>query len=515
MNFAQRILTANPHRGWLLGIIASIATVGPNISLGQDDLDDENGEQPVSLPLPAHPGRAPEAPEVTRPKESQPDRDKKPAIYTQTRKIGTMPVPGRPGRNLTPLKELNDVETEELESEEEVESDVEAAERLGLFRRLPHQLRDGGLNFEYIYTGETFTKARGGINPTRPTNYRSNFDLVGTIDTAKMGWWDNGRFFVYGQNLTGRPLSAAEVGDVQLFSNLDSTISATERPDFTTVAEYWYEHLTLDQRLRIKIGKQDANVDFALTDLGGDFVHSSYGVPPMIPLPTFPSQSLGIAAFLNLTDSLILGIGVFDGSLPSGPTGVRWGFDTLGHHGTMSLYQLEWKPQFQLPTTIRTGMWHHSENDVWIQLTTDPNPITYNQNYGFFTTFDQMIYKESYCEGNDQGLGVFGQFGWAPENRNFLKEFYGGGFVYKGLLPSRDNDLLGLGFSNVLFSGGFLQQNIAAGIPMAKYETAVELFYKYQFSQFITFQPDIQYIANPGGQYRDALVPGMRFEVVF
>ncbi len=56
-----------------------------------------------------------------------------------------------------------------------------------------------------------------------------------------MGWWDNGRLFIYGQNLSGRPLSSSDVGDIQLFSNLDSTISETERPNFTTIAEYWYE----------------------------------------------------------------------------------------------------------------------------------------------------------------------------------------------------------------------------------------------------------------------------------
>ncbi len=31
----------------------------------------------------------------------------------------------------------------------------------------------------------------------------------------------------------------------------------------------------------------------------------------------------------------------------------------------------------------------------------------------------------------------------------------------------------------------------------------------------MTIQPDIQFIANPSGQYQDALVPGLRFEAVF
>ncbi len=463
------------------------------------------------LPLPEHRGRVPESSEANRPRESQPSRDSKLQVKTQSSRIDDRRVPGRPGRGLTPLENLDSKPADPREPST-------PNEPLGLFPRIPHQFRDGGINFEYIYTGETFTKARGGLSPNHRTNYRSNFDLVGTLDTAKMGWWDNGRMFVYGQSLSGRPLSKDDVGDAQLFSNLDSTISDTERPQFTTIAEYWYEHLLLEDRFRFKIGKIDSNVDFALSDLGGDFVNSSFGFPPMIPLPTFPSQALGVAGFLKLSETLTLGLGVFDGSLPSGPQGVRWGFDTLGHNGAISLYQLAWKPQLgsngQLPTTVRTGVWHHSDKNVWTELSANPNPVTFNQNYGMWTTADQLLWKESETEDDDQGFGVFGMFGWAPSDRNIFQEYYGGGAVYKGLLPSRDHDLIGFGIASALFSSGMRSQNAAAGIQMDRFETAYELFYKYQYSPFISLQPDIQYISNPGGLYKDALVPGLRFEVV-
>ncbi len=120
----------------------------------------------------------------------------------------------RPGRNLpTPGEEAEP-------GTETGEADIAP----GLFERLPHSFRDGAWTWEAIYTGETFTKATGGLSPARATNYRSNLDLVSIIDTERMGWWDGGRLFVYGQNLAGKPLSTNYVGDTQLFSNLDSTI---------------------------------------------------------------------------------------------------------------------------------------------------------------------------------------------------------------------------------------------------------------------------------------------------
>lgn len=465
------------------------------------------GDPLPPLPLPQHAGRTPETPEMTRPQESQPNRDSRMLVQKQGSRTREMPVPGKPGRGLVPL--------DELDSEASESADLE---NMGQLSFVPHQFRNGGITFEYIYTGESFTKDRGGLSSTRSTNYRSNFDLVGMLNTSKMGWWDNGRLFVYGQNVSGRPLSKEDVGDVQLFSNLDSTISDTERPNFTTIAEYWYEHLLLDGKMRFKVGKQDSNVDFALSDLGGDFVNSSFGFPPMIPFPTFPSQALGMSCFLNLTDELTFGLGALDGTLPSGPQGVRWGFDTLGHNGMISLYQLEWKPALgadgQLPTTLRTGIWHHSDKDVWVELSANPNPVTFNQNYGVWTTADQMIWKESDSADDDQGLGVFGQFGWAPGDRNLLQEYYGGGAVYKGLLTGRDSDLIGFGIAAAMFSSGFRTQNAAANIDITRFETDYELFYKYQHSRFISLQPDMQYISSPGGMYKDTIVAGLRFEVV-
>jgi porin len=126
-----------------------------------------------------------------------------------------------------------------------------------------------------------------------------------------------------------------------------------------------------------------------------------------------------------------------------------------------------------------------------------------------------MIFKEEYGSENDQGLGVFFQFGWAPSNRNALTEYYGGGLVYKGLLPSRDEDMFGLGLASARFSDHFRAAEGIAGAEIGPSETAIELFYKALVGKHLSLQPDVQYIANPGGQYKDALVPGLRFEAVF
>ena len=185
----------------------------------------------------------------------------------------------------------------------------------------------------------------------------------------------------------------------------------------------------------------------------------------------------------------------------------------------ISLYQATWKPSLgpdgQLPTTIRTGVWHHTDPNVWTELTANPNPRVFRQNYGAFTSIDQMLWKESYSGEDDQGIGAFFQYGYSPGNINFLQDYYGGGFVYKGLLPGRDQDIFGTAFASVMFSDPYRDMQSNKGINVGKSETAWETFYKCIVKRNLSVQPDIQYIAHPSGRYKDALVPGLRFETVF
>jgi len=448
------------------------------------------------LPLPIHPEREEVATERTLPRPAQPSRD----LYRTSpyRTSSSLPRPGNPSRNLAPPGA--EVPVEKAPAGETDEAPEEAEAPPGLWDFLPHEFN--GITAEYIYTGEFFTKARGGMNPAGASTYRSNLDIVLTFDTKAMNLWENGRFFLYGQDGHGRGLSADSVGDYQYFSNLESS----PRNDLTQVSEYWYQHSWCDSLLWIKIGKQDANADFAYGDLGGDFINSSFGMIPTVIIPTYPNPGLGIAGFAQLTEEILLAGGVYDGA----PEGGQFGFNTLGRFGGMSILQLSiktgWGAEGQLPQTVRAGVWQHSGD--WEEVGAVGPPRTFNQNYGVFASVDQLLFKEAGEAGDEQGLGFFAQFGWAPGDRNAVQEYYGAGLTYRGLIEGRDRDMIGFGIGNVLFST--LQRPITG----ESYETALELFYKCMLGDYVSLQPDLQFIANPGGLYQDALLFGIRFEMV-
>jgi len=51
-----------------------------------------------------------------------------------------------------------------------------------------------------------------------------------------------------------------------------------------------------------------------------------------------------------------------------------------------------------------------------------------------YYNFDQYLYTES--EDSDQGIGVFGRFGWARQDVNPAAHFYSFGVSGKGIIPN-------------------------------------------------------------------------------
>ena len=103
------------------------------------------------------------------------------------------------------------------------------------------------------------------------------------------------------------------------------------------------------------------------------------------------------------------------------------------------------------------------------------------------------------------------------------------GVTYKGLLPGRVNDTLGLGVAFARFSDQVSKADsdaVLAGSPrpIRRGETVVELTYQAEIAPWWQVQPVAQYIIRPSGEadpnrperrLRDTLVLGMRTNITF
>jgi porin len=87
--------------------------------------------------------------------------------------------------------------------------------------------------------------------------------------------------------------------------------------------------------------------------------------------------------------------------------------------------------------------------------------------------------------------------------------------VATGLIEARPNDQLGLGLA-VVNAGDPFRFTIAdaGGLP-ARQEVNIELTYYADVTDWLSVQPDLQWIINPGADHtiEDAFVAGLRVQV--
>jgi len=107
--------------------------------------------------------------------------------------------------------------------------------------------------------------------------------------------------------------------------------------------------------------------------------------------------------------------------------------------------------------------------------------------------------------------------GFSPQGSSPVALSTEGGLVYTGLIPSRDDDKLGIAFCYAQLGSGYINAGNADGFPGTGFEAVTELSYLMQVTPALSIQPDVQYILHPGSSqlYGNALVVGLRAVLEF
>ena len=112
-----------------------------------------------------------------------------------------------------------------------------------------------------------------------------------------------------------------------------------------------------------------------------------------------------------------------------------------------------------------------------------------------------------------KGLGVFTHIGFSPQNSSFINFYIDGGLSYKGLIPMRDSDILGLAIAY-----GHLRNNAQdnEGRSNPGCEIVFETTYQIEVAPWLSLQPDLQYVIHPSGtDIANAVVLGAHTTVSF
>jgi porin len=130
---------------------------------------------------------------------------------------------------------------------------------------------------------------------------------------------------------------------------------------------------------------------------------------------------------------------------------------------------------------------------------------TNGDNVMVYYNFDQYLYTEE--EDPNQGIGVFGRFGWARQDVNPVAHFYSIGIGGEGVIPERDEDTMGIGYYFMDLSNELPRQFHS--------EQGVEAYYNIEITPWMHLSPDLQVIVNPGGtdEHDVAVVGGLRLQM--
>ena len=323
--------------------------------------------------------------------------------------------------------------------------------------------------------------------------------------------------------LHGRGLSGCCLGNLL-------TASGIEALPATRLYELWLEQKLLGGKVTVRAGQLAADTEFLVTQYGSLFVNATFGWPAITAAnlpgggPSYPLATPGVRLKLAPTDSVSVLLAAFNGDL-AGPgsddpqrknrSGTNFRVrDPALLLGEVSYSYHQGKDAAGLPGILKLGGYHHfgrfndQRSGIDGLSLADPDSAGIARSLrgasGIYGVLDQLLYRVPGT--TDQGLGLFVRAAASPSDRDLISFYADGGVTYKGLLPGRENDTVGVSVSYARVSDATrgLDRDAArfggqAGSPIRSSEMLVEATYQAQVVPGFTVQPDFQYIIRPGG----------------
>ena len=304
--------------------------------------------------------------------------------------------------------------------------------------------------------------------------------------------------------------SETDIGDFQVVSNI-------EAPDTWKLFEAWFQQNFFGDRISLLIGLIDLNGQFDVIETASLFLNSSHGIGPDFSQTgangpsIFPTTTLGTRAKLKPLDFFYVQGGVWDAVAgdPDDHTGTE--FDWNKDEGLLVVAELglvlgEENTQLKdLPYgKYALGAWIYTSQFEDLTLTLpDPTdeeeeiPLMHDGNKGIYALAEQRVFSEK--EDDNQGLSVFIRLGWANPDFNDISLYTGGGLVYTGLIPSRNEDQIGVAVAAAHVGNKFKQAVLDEDEILVKDEEVnLELTYRSQILPWLAVQPNFQWVINPG-----------------
>jgi porin len=402
-------------------------------------------------------------------------------------------------------------------------------------------LESHGVTLTFTDTTDVLANVSGGIKTGAVGlgAFQPQLDL----DLQKLAGWQGGLLHVHGLVTYGPSFSPNYLGNILAVSNIEAGPMAR-------LYAFWYEQNAPNDLWSVRFGLMLADSQFLQSKTATTFINNGISWPDFLSAnlpfsgPAFPLPAPGIRVRVKPRDDIQVQAAVFSGD-PSGgdgsnqpvplPTGTVFSFSGGAFFIAEASYlPNQGKDAAGLPGAYRIGAWYHTSarfadqryDNTGLSLASPQStgiPMEHAGDGGVYGVIDQMLYRVPGTD--DQGLSGFFRAGGVPNDRNLVNFYADGGLAYKGLVPHRPDDKIGIAAAVARIGDNARGLDADAGFysgnpsyPVRSSEAVIELTYQLQLKPWWMLQPDLQYVINPGAGVlnadgnlrRNALVLGIR-----
>ena len=361
------------------------------------------------------------------------------------------------------------------------------------------QLEDQGITFEGAYTTDLMAVRNGNAGSGDGWAYAGLMTFGVNLNFEKLADVPGLSVYASGAWSSGSDLSEQQVGNI--FAVQEAFTGREIR-----LSELYVQQQFFDEALTVKIGRLSTAVDFLASEIFFNYVSGAInGVPANVPESNFgftdvPFAQWGVVAVVEPIEHLRLAVGVYNAdekTIDPRRNGTRFTLDAEDGVFAIGEVSYAWHQPEEpaeeggepaipegLPGLAKVGIFGESGDREDLKDGRDKDG-----NAGFYLSLEQMVYREP--DTLDQGLTPWAVASFLPrQSINEVPAFFGAGLVYKGLIPTRDEDHTAIGF----FYG-----NQSGDLKPSGSEKILEINHTVQLTPWFYVRPDLQLVFDPAG----------------
>lgn len=363
-------------------------------------------------------------------------------------------------------------------------------------------LADRGLTTSLEFTGEVLSAVDGGLE--HDTGAELLLDWIVQADFDRLLGWTGGSGKVNPLWLAGDGITSS-VGDLTHVSNIEGRGGVR-------VFEFWLQQALFEGRFSVRAGILAADQEFAITQSSLLYYNSVFGGPVFLsanlPWPIYPVGAPGARLRWETSDQTYVQAAVYDGH-PGSERFNTSGLRVRWHHdeGVFSIAEAGWTFSKDAPGALKAGVFYHSAHFADYESGEMEPGLA-----GGYVLFERRVWTEGPLPGT---LDAFVRVGVVDPDRSFISLGADAGLNFRGLIPGRPDDILGLGAIYARVGSEYERAQPDPG-PWG-YEAVVEATYTIAVTPAWSFQPDVQVVFHPGGSTRvpTATILGLRVNLLF